>query len=508
MQSPPFVVNHHPQPNNRVQELCLQKSKLLLAAALCGQRLAELPSTAVQAAQSALSFAQSATGAQYIQESFPFEFVYFVTLAAQARDHQKLLDAFERSVDHAQRHWDNGHGVYLLWSYTALVSKHLELLSDADAQLRDVAVRAPKHKILVEVQRASTPKELHDIKSKVHDTIRELAHKNQHMQVVIVRQVDFVHQYCQRLHTWMCGKQRGKDGASSRITSTGSDVAVVKSTEWAILRLIWLRALGLGFRQHDVLQLDPTFAQHAEQVWRWSPVLVAGVWASFASGLGASDIPRLTIPGQAIRLAVLSNTTTTSTTGSPVEGASFLAQVPSSSLLRTNPVEYRIALLEACVKMLCGWEAQCLSGSGQLDFSMEQLVELYRMLHRTADEIRCVAIIASRSAKMYGVAHTKTVRALRAVDAVRNKVHAPLFQPSWGVVPLLSTVTLTCETSNAAMYFSLASSPSDDVGIGGSVQYTVPIRLDQLGKVTIRAFSTADGRRSGTVSAQFTVVPA
>jgi len=91
--------------------------------------------------------------------------------------------------------------------------------------------------------------------------------------------------------------------------------------------------------------------------------------------------------------------------------------------------------------------------------------------------------------------------------ATEERVAPPRATPSWGVVPLLSTIQLRSETRGATILYSTSGFPGSGASAPDTSEYVMPIVMLRSGRVTLRCCTVNDaGDRSGVVELHYFVV--
>ncbi len=111
----------------------------------------------------------------------------------------------------------------------------------------------------------------------------------------------------------------------------------------------------------------------------------------------------------------------------------------------------------------------------------------------------------------------RSQKALADFQAAEMRVHTPIITPAWGVVDMLSSVSLTCPSVAATIYVSVwppkvrqgTATPRHQTHQGVLTEdwrkYIGPIVLDQIGTWVVKAKSENEGESSAVVSVRLTV---
>ena len=431
--------------------------------------------------------------------SFPYLFVDLCCTVSVNRQnqehHQAVCDALDRTMLAAATMEE------IVWTHCATLSIHLPLLLAADEELRDLGIQSVKQKLQDEVATAPSKKELDEVGQKLKSTLAALSEKSNALQLCIVRQVDKANKHFSDMF--------------DTIQSRRLDVPPFAAACVNLLRYAWLRCLAIGLRRQDCEDMAAGVIQGLAQSFSAQHLVSSCAFIDIGCALSENDICRMagTLSARKMLLEALSsdhagdrgashmNDSTTAR-----EGA---ADDPDSDDDATHQHRLRKAVshYERGVQlMMSGSIALAFARWPVVNSSVRQLSVILHQLQETKKELRWLSLLAALSAETLGPTHAETLSTLKLVASKKQRVHAPLFSPSWGVQQLLTNVCLSCDTADAEIYFSITDDGRGQANSGPFLRFTAPIQLDRVGRVCIRAYAARDGSHSGVVEARFSVV--
>lgn len=385
----------------------------------------------------------------------------------------------------------------------AEVGPHVDLLAKVDAQLRTPAVHEHRDQLMEEASHAVSKRDILRVKEKLDQTVMELQRRSEELQLTVVRQVEHIAQrirlYVQRdLRTHMAVSRPTRAALHSVLT----------------LQLVEFRCLAVGARTSDcaarsdallkgfeyvlgrcpllsTLQLDAALALLQSDCLRYPQGVVSGLrrWAAPAASQHralASDIEA--------QLLHRLNATSSETNRDNDEDDD---EDDEAKILQKG---CRIG--ESVVTEILARDHETAEASAQLRAVLEALIPQYRSRNADAAESRCTALLAALACRVYGPGHPYSVQRLLSHAGRERRVHAPIAEPAWGVLPLHSTIELRSETPGADVYYALGG---DAPAVHESYRYSGRIVLDRVGRMTVKAFAKKDNDRSGLIEVHYTV---
>lgn len=422
----------------------------------------------------------------------PFHFVHLCALLAQGHDHQEALDQRELCLCCCK----NRHSEGCDWSdvvhvQVAFVVAHMEILANVCAELNTQAVTGAHEKVLEELRLVTTEEQASSLRQKLENDLSQLDEKREKLRLTLVRQVEMVIE---------CSTAAIRSTLGARGTMTRQRLWLAGLISFCTARACWAgerlsEAQKFFDLAHEtfksVLGEDSNMTLQAQ--YDLSLVLLRGDMNKAFARVKDPMQPSLATDNSEVSPSMLANARRLADT--------LNCNEEDDDEDATSKGIERVECLLPSLRQRFG------DASSQVHAATLALEGAHRRSGQSGKHATALALLCDIYATTLGPTHPKTLSKVRDFANVRNRVHAPLFSPSWGVHPLLTRVDISCATSGAVVYFTTnGGHPSADIGINQSTRYVAPIVLDRIGHFVIRAFSEKDGKRSGIVEARFSVV--
>ena len=496
---------------------------------------------------------------------FPLYYLKTAALFAEGSSHQRALDALDAALDCCEmRHLPSWSDVFHL--HVVKLTAHFELLSRSVHELLNIPAQSSKEKILEQLAEVSTQGQLTVIHEQLNSDLQALSEKRKALQLTCVRQITHIREETARsLQQWT---PKPRPGAAEGQTEPQqfhevSDICAAQLVQVARMLHAAGRAEWVGQHAKEAAELcnlagtmfdiclgtlHPVTLQSQLDAALLSTGSAGAPTVSFLSSwqlhceptpttnsIATLDISRENFRAEVANIRRRVNaeerkqkkkekksprtshkrTTSGSSQGS---GQHYSSSSPSpapsdsesdseSDVDTGKEVEHREKGCKRLEEVLALLSTQYGPHSNIAHSISLALEKAYSRLGDHTREATHTAMLCDIYAQALGPTHHKTVSKLTEYEGKRQKVHAPLFSPSWGVMKLLSQVTLSTATPGADIYFTTnGETPSEDPGVHQSMVYTGPIVLDTLGRVKIKAFAVLNGKRSGIVEGQYSVM--
>ena len=383
------------------------------------------------------------------------------------------------------------------------IQSHLDIVARADAELRGPAVKAAREKLLERVRTASSQRELCDINADLRATVRELQSRSEGLQLSLVRQTNIVDEAVRSFLDFI------REALSNSITASEAKLT-------ALLQLVQFRVLATAGRASPCAKLAGNLCSLVEYFFPDS-TLTQHLLLDAAMALACRDVSQYPVAPRELRIVVeetlsdrnplsLSQRNAFELHGVQIRHAVDHAE-ESEDMTDLAHLAARLGERAVYLTFASSNPANRSASSPAAVNALRTLCETYRKLNDSSGDVRCQALLCAVLAEYVGPAHDETVAELKNYISKRQKVHAPTFDPCWGVQCFRASVTLTCDTEGADIYFSIGDHvPLEDVGVHESSRYSSPITLDKPGRLKIRAFAVKNGVRSGVVEARYYVL--
>lgn len=449
------------------------------------------PDVATEQGRLLLELSQSPHSAK---PSFSTQILRYATTAAK---YGVLSQTFNDALNSAS----TGSECILL--FLCALGPSLGMLRRADAELRSPAVRHAREKLLLLASSAATKRELESVNAELCRVVENLREKNSALQIALVRSAEEIATTAE-----CCAANLRKFPFAKELYFS-----------ICIFSLVHQRALALLHRPTRSIASAASLIASLETTCgpTWGVVACADVLAAVVGGdvvqhhTLTSVLHKLVVPLFDRSYLPPSQEADAATFVLLLEGLRRQAAEHSKSNRngedsdeddgdKPATQEWQDVAEASFVKM---YQDETDFGDDVRIRFAHLLEQLYHRCASSMAETRVMALQAAMASRIHGPVAQKTKLAVSKYIASLRRVAAPSASPSWGVVPHLSTVTLTATAPHSQIFVSIAR--ASDRTEQHCVRYDGPVVLDRLGKVILRAYAEKDGQRSSTIETRYFV---
>lgn len=382
--------------------------------------------------------------------------------------------------------------------YLCALAPSVGMLRRADAELREPAIRHAREKLLLLASSAATKRELDSVNEELGRVVEQLREKNAKLQLALIRAAEEIAATVEK-----CARS-----LKSFSFSHGVQFSL------CVIGLIHQRASALLQRSNISAAAASTLVSSLELTCGpfWGAIVCAD---ALTSAVGGEVVQHSVLPSvlHATVVPLLDHTQAAGATDAQTFDALLAGLQPQQSPKHGEDSDDEAPLpslqlwqdmAEGCFVKMYQDDASYVGEDVRIRFA-QLLGTLYNRSASSNGETRALALQASMASRLFGPVALRTKAAVAKYAASLGRVCAPSASPSWGVVPHLSTVSLSTSSPHAEIYVSICR--STDRTEQHCVRYEGPVVLDRMGKVTLRAFAEKDGHRSSTIETRYFVQP-
>eukprot|EP00744_Colponema_vietnamica_P016521 GILI01023189.1.p1 GENE.GILI01023189.1~~GILI01023189.1.p1 ORF type:complete len:533 (+),score=3.92 GILI01023189.1:56-1600(+) len=385
-------------------------------------------------------------------------------------EHQSLFDKCDEYLQHCS--WSHS-----CWILVPLLRQHCEILRRADVELRAPAVAQARKRLLTAVQNAATKADLQLIEKQLRADVSAIDEKARVLKLTVVRQADHICGICE---LWLQRSLKGAEG----VASMAGLVAVVGAR---------------AAHRVERLELARRFAYCAEVLL--APRLGAAhpLVALNRISLGSPKLFR----ASSTMFALIRTCSQLDICPPPLPDA-ISASVDALATTISDAVV--IALLEETLEAILSKDTATSREFGPLLSCIAALKSHYDTNVDGERALMMLAMWADVLQDFLGPQHPLTLAKVDEFVKSRRVIFPPRFSPGGGVLPLLTTVNIQCDTDDAQVYIAFnGDTPVNADGVNSSERSPGSITLDKVGSIVVKAIAFRGDGKSQCIEARFMV---